>query len=68
MNAPSDSIDCRTGGIIGYHDGQLTISSVKLEENSKINGQQYTGGFVGESNAAVSMLIVSVRPGEKLTS
>lgn len=44
-----------TGGIIGYHDGQLTISSVKLEENSKINGQQYTGGFVGESNAAVSI-------------
>lgn len=55
VNAPSDSIDCRTGGIIGYHDGQLTISSVKLEENSKINGQQYTGGFVGESNAAVSI-------------
>lgn len=44
-----------TGGIIGYHDGKLTISSVKLEENSTINGQQYTGGFVGESNAAVSI-------------
>ena len=44
-----------TGGIIGYHDGQLTISSVKLEENSTINGQQYTGGFVGQSNADVSI-------------
>ena len=44
-----------TGGIIGYHDGQLTISSVKLEENSTINGQQYTGGFVGQSNADVGI-------------
>ena len=44
-----------TGGIIGYHDGKLTISSVKLEENSTINGQQYTGGFVGQSNADVSI-------------
>lgn len=50
-----DKTESRTGGIIGYHDGQLTISSVKLEENSKINGQQYTGGFVGESKAAVSI-------------
>lgn len=47
--------ESRTGGIIGYHEEQLTISSVKLEENSKINGQQYTGGFVGESNAVVSI-------------
>ena len=55
VNAPIKSTECRTGGIIGYHDGQLTISSVKLEENSTINGQQYTGGFVGESNADVSI-------------
>ena len=55
VNAPIKSTECRTGGIIGYHDGQLTISSIKLEENSTINGQQYTGGFVGESNADVSI-------------
>lgn len=44
-----------TGGIIGYHDGQLTIKSVTLDKYSTINGQQYTGGFVGQSNAAVSI-------------
>lgn len=55
VNAPSDSTECRTGGIIGYHDGQLTIKSVTLDQDSTINGQQYTGGFVGESNAAVSI-------------
>lgn len=55
VNAPSDSTECRTGGIIGYHDGQLTIKSVTLDKYSTINGQQYTGGFVGESNAAVSI-------------
>ena len=44
-----------TGGIIGYHDGQLTIKSVTLEKDSTINGQQYTGGFVGRSNAYVSI-------------
>lgn len=55
VNAPSDSTECRTGGIIGYHDGQLTIKSVTLDKDSTINGQQYTGGFVGESNADVSI-------------
>lgn len=44
-----------TGGIIGYHDGQLTIKSVTLDKDSTINGQQYTGGFVGQSNAAVNI-------------
>ena len=44
-----------TGGIIGYHDGQLTIKSVTLDKYSTINGQQYTGGFVGQSNATVSI-------------
>ena len=52
-NNITNKTESRTGGIIGYHEEQLTISSVKLEENSKINGQQYTGGFVGESNAVV---------------
>lgn len=52
-NNITNKTESRTGGIIGYHEERLTISSVKLEENSKINGQQYTGGFVGESNAVV---------------
>ena len=53
VDNPTDSIGI-TGGIIGYHDGQLTIKSV-IDKDSTINGQQYTGGFVGESNAAVSI-------------
>ena len=55
VNAPIKSTECRTGGIIGYHDGKLNIESVTLDKDSTINGQQYTGGFVGESNADVSI-------------
>lgn len=54
VDNPTDSIGI-TGGIIGYHDGQLTIKSVTLDKYSTINGQQYTGGFVGQSNATVSI-------------
>ena len=54
-NNITNKTESRTGGIIGYHDGQLTIKSVTLDKDSTINGQQYTGGFVGESNAYVSI-------------
>lgn len=50
-----------TGGIIGYHDSPLAISGVTMERNSKINGQQYTGGFVGQSNANVYIMNCSER-------
>lgn len=50
-----------TGGIIGYHDSPLAISGVTMERNSKINGQQYTGGFVGQSNANVHIMNCSER-------
>lgn len=50
-----------TGGIIGYHDSPLAISGVTMERNSKINGQQYTGGFVGQSNANVCIMNCSER-------
>lgn len=45
-----------TGGIIGYHDSLLAISEVTMDCNSKINGQQYTGGFVGWSNTDVKIM------------
>ena len=45
-----------TGGIIGYHDSSLAISGVTMDCNSKINGQQYTGGFVGWSNTDVKIM------------
>lgn len=54
-NNITNKTESRTGGVIGYHDGQLTIKSVTLDKDSTINGQQYTGGFVGESNAYVSI-------------
>ena len=50
-----------TGGIIGYHDSPLAISGVTMDCNSKINGQQYTGGFVGQSNANVNIMNCSER-------
>lgn len=50
-----------TGGIIGYHDSLLAISGVTMDCNSKINGQQYTGGFVGQSNADVRIISCSER-------
>lgn len=50
-----------TGGIIGYHDSPLAISEVTMDCNSKINGQQYTGGFVGQSNANVHIMNCSER-------
>lgn len=50
-----------TGGIIGYHDSSLAISGVTMDCNSKINGQQYTGGFVGQSNANVQIMNCSER-------
>ena len=50
-----------TGGIIGYHDSSLAISGVTMDCDSKINGQQYTGGFVGQSNANVHIMNCSER-------
>lgn len=50
-----------TGGIIGYHDSSLAISGITMDCNSKINGQQYTGGFVGQSNANVQIMNCSER-------
>lgn len=43
-----------TGGIIGYHERPLVISGVTMC-NSKINGQRYTGGYVGQSKANVQI-------------
>lgn len=47
--------DISTGGIIGYHDSRLIISGVTMDCNSKINGQRYTGGYVGQSKADVQI-------------
>lgn len=55
VNNPIDDKDSSTGGIIGYHDNQLTISKVTIDQNSKISGQQYTGGFAGQSFGNVTI-------------
>ena len=42
------------GGIIGYHDKITTIQEVTITEKSLIYGQQYVGGFVGNSSTTRS--------------
>ena len=59
VNNPIKNADGSTGGIIGYHDSSLAISGVTMNCNSKINGQQYTGGFVGQSKAQVQIISCS---------
>lgn len=51
----NNSTESCTGGIIGYHNSPLTISGVTIDQNSKINGQQYTGGFAGQSVGNVTI-------------
>ena len=55
VNNPNNNPNSFTGGIIGYHDSQLTISGVTIDQDSKINGQQYTGGFAGQSVGNVTI-------------
>lgn len=56
VNNPIEiKIDMSTGGIIGYHDSRLIISGVTMDCNSNINGQRYTGGYVGQSKADVQI-------------
>ena len=38
------------GGVIGYHDKITTIQKVTITEKSLVYGQQYVGGFVGNSS------------------
>lgn len=45
-NANSENI----GGVIGYHDKITTIQEVTITEKSLVYGQQYVGGFVGNSS------------------
>lgn len=42
------------GGIIGYHDKITTIQEVTITEKSLVYGQQYVGGFVGNSSTTRS--------------
>ena len=56
VNNPIESKnEVSTGGIIGYNEKPLVISGVTMDCNSKINGQQYTGGYVGQSKANVQI-------------
>lgn len=59
VNNPIDSSEASTGGIIGYHNNPLAIFGVTMDCNSKINGQQYTGGYVGQSKAKVQIMSCS---------
>lgn len=38
------------GGVIGYHDKITTIQEVTITEKSLVYGQQFVGGFVGNSS------------------
>lgn len=55
INSKQKSSSACTGGIIGYHEGTLTISEVVITSDSVINGQQFTGGFVGYSAVDVTI-------------
>lgn len=54
INSNQKSSSACTGGIIGYHERQLKISEVVMSD-SAINGQQFTGGFVGYSAVDVTI-------------
>ena len=42
------------GGVIGYHDKITTIQEVTITEKSFVYGQQYVGGFVGNSSTTAN--------------
>lgn len=42
------------GGVIGYHDKETVIEEVTITENSFVYGQQYVGGFVGNSSTTAN--------------
>lgn len=59
INSKQKSSSACAGGIIGFHERPLTISEVMIVSDSAINGQQFTGGFVGYS--AVDVIIRDCR-------
>ena len=54
INSNQKYSDTFTGGIIGFHERPLTISEV-IVSDSTINGQRYTGGFIGSSAVGVTI-------------
>ena len=44
-----------TGGVVGYHNKVLAVSEVTLCGQSSVNGQQFTGGFIGYSAGNVTI-------------
>ena len=42
------------GGVIGYHDKETVIEEVTITEKSFVYGQQYVGGFVGNSSTTAN--------------
>ncbi len=56
INSNQRSSSACVGGIIGFHERPLTISKVMIVSDSSINGQQFTGGFVGYSAVDVTIL------------
>ena len=59
INSNQKTLSACAGGIIGFHERPLTISEVMIMSDSAINGQQFTGGFVGYS--AVDVTICNCR-------
>lgn len=47
--------NANTGGVVGYHNKVLAVSEVTLCGKSSVNGQQFTGGFIGYSAGNVTI-------------
>ena len=45
------------GGVIGYHDKKTMIQEVTITEKSLVYGQQYVGGFVGNSSTTTNGIL-----------
>ena len=54
ITVKSSSNSENIGGVIGYHDKTTTIKEVTITGNSFVYGQQYVGGFVGNSSTTAN--------------
>ena len=55
INSKFKTKSANTGGVVGYHNKVLAVSEVTLCGQSSINGQQFTGGFIGCSAGNVTI-------------
>lgn len=55
INSDLKTKSANTGGVVGYHNKVLAVSEVTLCGQSSVNGQQFTGGFIGYSAGDVTI-------------